>query len=553
MKKAKIILCMLLALVMMFSLFACGKTSQTGTSPNASSTAPSTSTSAAPSTAPSTAPVSEPAVTKPSTIKLGVSGWLGRFLDGGQPAQNIPACSVVYDQLFYIDAATKEPYSKILSDWKYTDDLTFVMTLKPGITFTNGDKATADDLLYAITNHSERGSVFASWLGSLDLANCTSDGKYSVTLKWTDPWGPGIYGTTLYLYDKAWCEKTGWDSQDWYSSPNGSGPYKCTEYVTDDHLTLELKDDYWNAANEKFDVQKWIMTYYPDPSTMYMALEKGDIAACAVSNNSDYQRWVTEQTKNVGMKVALSGDVYTFYVGPTCNPVFKDKAVREALAYGVDWAAIGDMMMGDLYTPATSILVDDSPYYKNVGAYSFDPDRAKQILADAGYKAGDIKIHDYEMSSPASKNLAEAFQFYCQELGIEVTIEFGDVTSALTQWMTPGGSDVGWFANIFGIPDREPHKSLGNFYIPGFTWQLSDDQKVIDMCTQALKTMDKTERIKQYQEIQQYVYDNVLIFPVYASTSVVGYRSDVFTQDAIDKYIYSSSNFDLHGLSLAAG
>lgn len=551
MKKAKIILCILLALVMMFTLFACNKAGQTGTNPAATSAAPS---DAAPSvSASSGAPAStEPAITKPSTIYLGTSGWLGRFLDGGQPAQNIPACSVVYDQIFYIDAITKEPYSKILSDWKYIDDLTFVMTLKPGITFTNGDTATADDLLYAITNHFERGSVFASWLGSLDLANCTTDGKNTVTLKWTEPWGPGIYGTTLYLYNKAWCEKNGWDSQDWYSNPNGTGPYKCTEYVTDDHMTLELKDNYWNAANEKFDVQKWVIKYYPDPSTMYMALEKGDIAACAVSNNSDYQRWMTEQTKNVGMKVALSGDIYTFYVGPTCNEVFNDIRVREALAYGVDWAAIGKMMMGDLYVPATSILVSDSPYFKDVGAYPFDPDKAKQILADAGYKPGDIKIYDYEMSSPASKNLAEAFQYYCQELGIEVTIEFGDVTSALTKWMAPGGSDVGWFANIFGIPDREPHKSLGNFYIPGFTWQMSNDQKVIDMCLQALKTMDKNERIKQYHEIQQYVHDNFLIFPAYASTSVVGYRSDIFTKDEMDQYVFSSSNFDLHGLSLSA-
>ena len=548
MKKARIILCMLLALVMMFTLFACNKSTQTDASPSASNAAPSASS--ATNTPAGAEPASAaPAVTKPSTISIGTSGWLGRFLDGGQPAQNIAACSAVYDSLFLIDADTKEPYSNILSEFKYLDDLTFVMTLKPGITFTNGDTATADDLLYSLTNHFDRGDINVSWLGSLDLPNCTSDGKYTVTLKWKEPWGPGIYGTTLYLFDKAWCEKTGWDSQDWYGNPNGSGPYKVTEYVTDDHLTLELKDNYWNAANEKFSVQKWVIKYYPDASTMYMALEKGDIAMCAVTNNSDYQRWVSEGNKDLGMKIALTGDNYNFFVGPNNNPIFKDKAVREALAYGVDWAAIGKMMMGDLYSAPTSILAEDSPYYKNVGAYSYDPEKAKQILADAGYKAGDLKIHDYEMSAPANKNLAEAFQFYCQELGIQVDIEFGDVTSALTVWMGDGGSDVGWFSNIFGIPDREPHKALGNFYIRGFTWQMSDDQKVVDMCLKALKTMDKDERIKLYQEIQQYSYDNFLIFPVYASTAVVGYRTEVFTAAEIDQNIYSSNNFDLAGLS----
>jgi len=538
MKKAKTILCLLLAMIIMISLFACGKTSQTKQSPDTTSAAPASSGAST-----STEQV------KPSTISIGVSDTLGRFLDGGSPSQNIHACSLVYDQLFYIDTETKEPYSKILSDWKYVDDLTFVMTLKPGITFTNGDEATADDLLFSVTNHFLRGSVFASFLGPIDLENSVTDGKYTVTLKWTEPWGPGLYGTILYLYSKKWSEQVGWDSLEWYSNPNGTGPFKCTEYVNDDHMVLELKDNYWNAANEKFDVNKWIIKFYPDSSTMYMALEKGDIAMCAVMNNSDYQRWKTEQTENVGMKIAQSGDVYTFYVGPTCNEVFNDINVRKALAYGIDWAAIGKMMMGDLYVPATSILVSDSPYYKNVGSYQYDPEKAKQILADAGYKPGDIKIYDYEMSGAANKNLAEAIQYYCQQLGIEVTIEFGDVPSALAKWMEPGGSDIGWFASIFGIPDREPHKSLGNFYIPGFRWQLASDQKAIDMCLQALKTIDKTERIKLYHEVQQYVHDNFLIFPAYETVSVVGYRSNLFTQDEIDANVYSSSNFNLRGLS----
>ncbi len=550
MKRAKIILCMLLALVMALSLFAC-KTTQTDPSPTDSGTA-TTSPSGTVTDEP-TPSASEPATSKPSTIYTGVTGWLGRFLDGAEPAQNIAACSAVYDLLFLIDPDTKEPHSNILDSWGYTDDLTFVMTLKPGITFTNGDVATADDLLFSILNHVERQDIFVDWFGSMDFENCTSDGEYTVTLKFAEPYGPGLYGTTLYLYDKAWCEQVGWDSQDWYSNPNGTGPYKVTEYVTDDHLTMTLKDNYWNAANETFDVEEWVVKYYPDASTMYLALEKGDISLCAVSNYSDYQRWLDDGSDAVGMKVCLTGDNLLFMVGPHNNPVFDDIAVREAIAYGVDWASIGEMALGELYIQATSILVHDSPYYLDVGAYEYDPDRARQVLADAGYQDGDIVIHDYEMSAPLNKNLAEAFQYYCSEMGITVDIEFGDVTSALMAWVSDGGSDIGWSSNIFGILDREPHKSINHFYIRGFTWGLGTDQTAIDLAFAALNTIDQAERTALYHELQQYVHDNYLIFPVYASTAVVGYDMNIFTQAEIDSNVFSSNNFDLHELGKAVG
>lgn len=530
MKKAKIILCTLLALVMIFSLFACGKTNDAGSDG-------------------SVKPASDG--NKPSTITVGTSSALGRFLDGLSPTQNIGACSVVYDLLFLIDSDTKQPYSKILSDWEYTDDLTFVMTLRPDITFRNGEVATADDLLFSIMQHYERGTTLIRKLGPIDIDNCTSDGEYSVTLKFTSPYGPGIYGNLLYLFDKSWSEEAGWDSEDWYSNPNGSGPYKVTEYVADDHITVALKDNYWNAANETFDVQEWIFKYYPDASTLYMALEKGDVALCDVSNIADYERWKSQGSEGVGMKICSMGGNNNFMISPTNNPVFNDINVREALAYGVDWVAMGKLAMGDLYEQATSIIVPGSPYYLDVGAYQYDPDRAKQVLADAGYKNGDIKINIYTMSTDMYKNVSEALQFYCQDLGIDVDLKFGDVTSALSVWMEDGGSDVGWYTYVYGTLDGEPNSTLQPYYIKSFTWGLGNDQEVIDKFLQALYTIDTDKRTQLYHEIQQTVHDKYLIFPVYVDVAAVGYRNDIFSEAEINQYVYNGSNINVCGLSQA--
>ncbi len=524
MKKAKIILCMLLALVLAVSLFACTKTA--GNNPGDSTE-------------------------KPSSITIGTSSSLGRFLDGLSPSQNIAACSVVYDLLFLIDTETKEPYSNILDNWEYTDELTFVMTLKPGITFRNGDAATADDLLFSITQHFERGTTMVRKLGPIDIENCMSDGEYTVTLKFTEPYGPGIYGNLLYLFDKSWCEEVGWDSQDWYSNPNGSGPYVVTEYVADDQIKVELKDDYWNAANETFDVQEWVFKYYPDASTLYMALEKGDVALCGVTNIADYERWKNEGSDDVEVQICSMGGNNNFMVSPLNNPVFDDIAVREAIAYGVDWVAMGKLAMGDLFEQATSIIAPDSPYYLDVGAYEYDPDRAKQVLADAGYQDGDIKIHIYTMATDMYKNVSESLQYYANNMGMEVELEFGDVTSALAVWMEDGGSDVGWYTYVYGTSDGEPNSTLQPYYIKSFTWGQGNDQEVIDKFLDALYTIDQQERTQLYHELQQTVHDKYLIFPVYVDVAAVGYRNDVFSNMEMSQYVYNSSNINVHGLSVA--
>ena len=546
MKKAKIILCLFLALLTMFTLIACNA-SQTGTSPAASSVAPTKA-----STAPASASAAAPAVKK-SEIILGDTGYLGRFLDLAAPPDSKHGCTLVYDALFVIDVATKKPYSRILADWKYTDDTTFVMTLKPGVTFTNGDVATADDLLYSIMSHIERKDLGANNLVDiLDQPNCTSDGKLTATLKFKQPYGPGIFGNNYYLYDKAWCKKVGWDSQDWYKNPNGTGPYKVTEYVTDDHFTCVLKDNYWNTS-EKYDVKKWTVKYFPDASTLYMSLEKGDIDMCPIYNTADYSRWLAKPNKDIGMNICDMGSNMLFMMGPTSNPILANKTVRQALAIGVDWPAVGKLAVGDLYVQATSSLPKDNPFYKNVGAYKYDPDAAKKLLKDAGFKDGDIKLHIYDMSVDLRKNLNEAFQFYCQQMGIAVNIEYGDIASCLPKWLAPGGCDYGWMNQINGVLTGEPSTSLKGLYaIKLYPWALSDNQALKDKLNLGQNTIGDDKRKPIYQDIQQIIHDNYICIPVYEDRTIVAYRTNVFTADQVKSAAFTSMFVSLHKLSVAS-
>jgi ABC-type transport system substrate-binding protein len=384
-----------------------------------------------------------------------------------------------------------------------------------------------------------------------DIDNSTSDGNLTVTIKFISPYGPGLFEGEYYLYDKAWALERGWDSQDWYDKPNGTGPYAVTEYVADDHMVLEPKDNYWNAANETFDVDKWIIKFYPDPGTLDMALETGEVDLGGVVNTSDYARWVKEGSDDVGMYVINQGSVNTLSLGFANTAVFDDINVRKAIAYGVDWAGIGEMSLGDLYIPATSCLTADSPYYTNVGSYPYDPEQAKQILADAGYKEGDIKISMYDMSIESRKQVDEAFQFYCQQIGIDVELEFGDTTSALNNWLSPGGTDAAWFSNATGANSRDPKNALLSWPDGGFTYRVITDPVLYGLLTDGLHTVDQEKRKEIYDEVQHYVFDNFIAFPAFEFVGVVGYRLDAFTEQEITENTLTNAWITLHGLSLA--
>jgi ABC-type transport system substrate-binding protein len=316
-------------------------------------------------------------------------------------------------------------------------------------------------------------------------------------------------------------------------------------------MVLEPKDAYWNSANEQFVVKKWTIKYYPDSSTLAMALDTGEVDIGGIANSGDYSRWLSEGSDDVNMVIINSGSDQTLSLGTKNTKAFDDIKVREALAYGVDWSAIGEMVQGDLFIPATSNLPSNSLFYKNVGQYPYDPDLAKQILADAGYKDGDIKIHLVDMSVDYRQQLDEALQFYCSQLGIEVDLEFGDMTSALSAWLAPGGSDVGWQANVGGVPSGEPVLSMLNWPAGGFSWRDLTDQPLIDMLNEAQYTVNQEKRKELYADIQQYLHDNFIAFPAYECVTVLGYRTDMFTEEEIVQNTISDSNLTIRGLSYA--
>jgi len=243
---------------------------------------------------------------------------------------------------------------------------------------------------------------------------------------------------------------------EWYDNPIGSGPYRVAEYVTDDHITLQARDDYWNKDAGPIAVKEWIIKYYPDPSTMYMDLELGNITLCDVSSQ-DYSRFAREGGDGYECVLLPAGCVTYFSIGFLDNPVFYDQRIRDAISLCAEWDQIGMMMSGDMYIEATSMVPKESPEYINPGTREYNPDKAIELLTEAGYGPDNpLKLYTFMMDSPIFKDFCESFQSYAQKVGIQCEIQYGDVSAALAKWLDPaGGIDFGLLLTT-SVPDVQP-------------------------------------------------------------------------------------------------
>ena len=565
MKKIKVLLSIFLCLVMVLSVFACNKddaaskdlnNAQNGTQGGTQSdtqggTQGGTQSGSQSSTqgGAQNSSSGQGESREPKSIAVGVS-FLGRFLPGTSPAESYAACDAVFDTIFYTVTATKEIVSYVLSDWYYEDNFTLIMELKPGIYFSNGDEATAEDLLFSFLSHIERGSAKTGFLGPILPNDCSVRDKYTAVMKFSDPFGFVSGVGPIYLINKSWAQSVGWDSEQWYD-PVGSGPYYCAEYVTDDHITLKLRDDYWNKDNENFVVDEWVIKAFPDQATMFMELEVGSISLCEVSS-ADYSRFLRDGGSDITCMPLNMGVNMYFAMSQLNNPIFKDKAVRQAILHAVNWDEVGQIGYGDRYIGQNSVVPKESPFYVNPGPLEYNPDKARQILADAGYQPGDISFHVYMMESPLYKNMLEALQFYCMEVGITANIEFGDVPSALAAWTTIGGTDGGFMANINGSISFDPFATMISMFTQDLTWCYMDDDTFQKVAAAAVYCTDISEQTRLYADLQKYVYEEVLFVPFASSVTSIGYRTDVFTHEQILANVYTNNFFALTNFARAS-
>lgn len=515
---------LLLALIMLCSLCACG---QSGEKPADPAEEPAADTGAP------EAAEEEPAASEPvEEINIGtysnyaVSGLDATFVNTSNCAYMI--FNLCFDQMFYVDPATNEMTSDIFESWEYSDDyLELTLKLKDGIYFSNGTQMTGEDILYTISQWQQTRKKVQYTCINLEKSTVSDDGL-TVKLVYDTEFGPGIKKLQLWVVSKDFYESLGdLSAVDWFNKDNlcGSGPYELADYVQDSSAVMTLREDYWNDASS-YSVKTINLSRYTDQTTMFIDFEN-KIIDLAVNLASNDAARLSAGEVDFGELGLIESNAVTMLCLNESNEYFQDPVVREAICRAIDRETVTKQTLGIYGSPARSTLSVNMPAFQDGCAYDYDPEYAKQLLADAGYAEGEITVHYVCSSDSEQAALAEFTQGYLNNIGISVEIETVD-EATMKQMSAAGETDVQRQTATEGTPELEPYECYSAFPVGGtFPAVVISDENINELLNAAYATVDEQERIELYKQAQTAIYESCWVVPLYEWKAGYAYNTDV--------------------------
>lgn len=354
----------------------------------------------------------------------------------------------IYDTLVRDDetkAGNVVPW--LAESWELSKDGTeVVFIIRENVKFHNGDTLTAEDVAFSI-NTSIASPYTQQMTSPMSSAEVLDSNKVKVKLKYA--YGP-ILGAftcpeTSILNKKAYEA----DPKAFARNPVGTGAYRLKEWVEGDKIVLEAFADYYKGVAPIKTVTYKIIG---DASTALVALEKGEVDVIVNPDQSARKNIVANKDLAFYECDANAIQLISFN---NSKGVFSDKKLREAVSYAIDKEAI---IMGAKEGVATSV---DAPILPNYAGYPdnfkgnpYDVEKAKQILAEAGYPNG-LKVKMKTIDSEIYIKPTEIIQEQLRQIGIDVEIE----VMARAKWMEDvvkkANYDITYWAIVAPVSDAD--------------------------------------------------------------------------------------------------
>ena len=332
--------------------------------------------------------------------------------------QNYYGIPYVFDSLFtYDDEGNIVPL--LAKEYEWVDDLHLKITLQDAV-FSSGDPITSEDAIYSIQRYFTKGSRWNTYFSTIDFENTEIIDDKTFILAYTAVTGSAMsYLATRHtsVLDKDFVEAGGEDVL--WENFSASGPYVCIENVSGSHFTLQRRDDYWG---EKPEAEFIKVVFYSETTTLMVDYENGAIDLAIGITDNDVKRIQAGEVADTNLTIMGYYNQFALCL-PEYMEVFNDIRIRQAISLAIDSDTIAEAVFGNLQQPSTSTLPADIAYQAEIGRHEYNPEKALQLLDEAGVKPGDLSFRMVVVNFPHLVKMAEAIQAYLEGVGITLTIE----------------------------------------------------------------------------------------------------------------------------------
>jgi peptide/nickel transport system substrate-binding protein len=487
---------------------------------------------------------SAPALAAPEgTLTYGVHVTLAaRWLDPAETEALITPFMVLYaihDALVKpMPAGPNTP--SLAESWTVSKDgLTYEFVLRRGAKFHNGDPVTAEDVRFSFDRY--RGASAKLLKDRVKDVQVVDPGRVRIHLK--EPWPDFMtfYGTSAtgagWIVPKKYVEKVGDDG--FKKAPIGAGPYKVVNFNPGVELVMEAFEGYWRKTPS---VKRLVFRSMAEETTRAAALKKGEVDIVYLLSGPV----AAEVKRTPGLRLAAAQPPGVFWLDfpEQSDPKspWHDRRVRLAASHAIDRKAVNEAETLGFSRVTGSLIHRNLEFSRPFEPPAYDPAKARQLLAEAGYPNGFDAGEFYPF--PPYDSMGEALAGYLQAVGIRTRIRTMERASFLTAWRERKLKGV-----ILGIAGAagnaatrlEPYVTRDGIYAVGVL------PEVEDLFQRQAREMDRKKREALLHQIQQILHDRVMHVPIYELAFLwgIGPRVEEAGVDQIKGFAYSGPYEDL--------
>ena len=504
MKKSRKAISLILIVILAMSLLAsCAKTGNEGSTPPTTSSNPPSSPSPSAS-----APVKGDVIKPVEGVKYAKEmdvivdnnkiPALSPFLPSSGFSSSCWVFTMIYDRLVAkLDDGTYGP--ELATSWDTTDYQTYTFKLRNDVTFHNGDKFTAQDVVdtMAIALAAPGSGAYDRWSG---VETATVIDEYTLEIKLKNVDVNFLFSISVPFMGIV--NKKAIDADSEKGTWIGTGAWRATDFLTNDYVTMVRNDDYWG---QKTITEKISLRFVPEPSTRLMRLQNGESDVCFSLDPVD-QPLIEADTENfVAYKFIYN--ICNMMAFNMADPITGDLNFRKAVASAIDRVEIGLACLGEYAqaeTQGTFYGLETEFRNNDIPIIPYDIDKAKEYLADSPYNGETIEI-----TAAISTNIivAEILQQQLSKIGINIKVNGVDPANLMSA--TAYGNNTTQIV-IFVGAFTSSAASFRNQYYPGTGTNRTsyNNPELTELLDKAPTVIDENERRDLYYKMQEMVAED---------------------------------------------
>lgn len=429
--------------------------------------------------------------------------------------------NAVVESLLWLDPATNKAEPVLATGFEFVDDITVKVSLRKGVTFSNGEPMDADAVIASIKVFMNKAVTPAYARDAAKIGSVEKIDDHTVLIKLSQkyPAVPLLLSQIYIVPPKYWAQI---GPEGFGRAPIGTGPYKLTEWVRDDRVVMDRNPTFWGKP--PVGINKIVWKPVPDDTARAAGVMTGeyDIAANLPATS-------LPQLKGRAGVSAISVPSYRIFkidfstldIHPGAQ---HDLRVRQALNYAVDKDAIREILFSGLASPLHGQILRSNQlgFNPEIKDYPFDPEKAKKLLAEVGGKV-EITFKFPAGRYAQDKEVSEAVAGMLSDVGVKVNMIQLEAGEFLTQL---NNRELFQMALRGSAPQDDPDAML-SAYLSDWRYSHIQDPELDVFIKAGSVELDPVKRGEIYKKAMKLIYDKAYMVFLYQANDLYGVTSRV--------------------------